>query len=216
MKNLFYKQIIEHEKEHNVLFWGCMHYGHDPNWTNPLWKIRGFKNVKEHDLTIVNNWNIKSMNNTVGFLLGDNIFGHNAHDRLIDFFRSISFKRIYIMPGNHNSGWKQIFENIEGNIYYPEDGKEVIFTPNYIEAIICGQEVVMSHYPLASWNRQSKGSIMIHSHTHANLYKNELGKLLYKAKIIDVGVENCPFPISIAEIKRKFEKLDPIVFDHHS
>jgi calcineurin-like phosphoesterase family protein len=216
MKSLFYKPIVENEKENDVLFWGCIHYGHNPNWPIPLWQTRGFKDVYEHDFTILNNWNSKANHNTVGFLLGDNIFGYNAHERLIGLFEAISFKKLYVMPGNHQAGWKQIFESVEGNTYHTASGKEVIFVPNYLEATIGGQEIVMSHYPLASWNRQSKGSFMIHSHTHANLYKNELGKLLYRAKIIDVGVENCPFPLSLAEIKHKFRQMDVTVFDHHS
>ena len=215
MKEYFYKPVKEDTKEQNVLFWGCLHYGHDPDWNIPLWKNRGYNSCAEHDLGIVNNWNSKANQNTIGFLLGDNIFGHNAEERLKKFFQEIMFKKIYIMPGNHQAGWKQIFESVEENVY-TEHGREVIFVPNYLEAVIGGQEIVMSHYPLASWNRQSKGSFMIHSHTHANLYKSEVGKILYKAKIIDVGVENCPFPMSLAEIKRKFRDMDNTSFDHHT
>ena len=217
MKDYFYKAIKENEKENNVLFWGCVHLDHlSEHWTIPIWKHRGYNSLEEYNLGLVNNWNSKANHNTVGFLLGDSIFGHNAEEKFIKFLKDISFKKLYVMPGNHQGGYKQIFESIEGNTYYPEEDKEVIFVPNYLEAIIGGQEIVMSHYPLASWNRQSKGSFMIHSHCHANLYKSEVGKILYKAKIIDVGVENCPHPISLAEVKKKFRDMENVSFDHHT
>lgn len=193
-----------------------MHYKHDPSWEVPIWKARGYESCDHHASGIINNWNSKANENTIGFLLGDNIFGYNAEENLKNFLNSISFKRIYMMPGNHTAGWKQIFESIEGNVYRPCEDKEVIFVPNYLEAFVNGQEIVMSHYAIASWNRQSKGSFMIHSHSHGNLYKNEIGKILYKAKIIDVGVENCPSPISFGEIKKKFREQSNVSFDHHT
>ena len=55
---------------------------------------------------------------------------------------------------------------------------------------------------------------MVHGHSHGNLYNSDLGKILYKARIIDVGIENCPSPISMREIKNKF-KENPTSFDHH-
>ena len=217
MKDYFYKPIKEDEKEHNVLFWGCVHLNHlSEHWTVPIWKHRGYDSIEEYNLGLVNNWNSKANDKTIGFLLGDSIFGHNAEEKFIKFLKDISFKKLYVMPGNHLGGYKQIFDSIEENVYYPEENKEVIFVPNYLEAVIGGQEIVMSHYPLASWNHQGKGSFMIHSHCHANLYKSEVGKILYKAKIIDVGVENCPYPISLAEVKKKFRDIENVSFDHHT
>jgi calcineurin-like phosphoesterase family protein len=55
---------------------------------------------------------------------------------------------------------------------------------------------------------------MIHGHSHGNLYGSEMGEVLYKARVVDVGVERYPSPPSFKEIKEKFKK-HPVSFDHH-
>jgi calcineurin-like phosphoesterase family protein len=214
MKNLFYKPVKINAKNHEILFWGCLHYGHDPKWEVPIWKSRGFNSSKEHDTGIISNWNSKANKNTIGFLLGDTMFGYGGAEKFTSLMKSLNFKKVYVMSGNHIAGWHQAFESVEDNVLQIDD-KEVVFVPNYLEAYVNGQAIVASHYPLASWNGQGKNSIMIHSHTHSNLYNTPLGDILYKAKIMDVGVENCPFPISFGEIKSKFDK-NSVSFDHHT
>jgi hypothetical protein len=73
----------------------------------------------------------------------------------------------------------------------------------------------MSHYAIASWNGQGKGAWMLHSHSHGSLYGTDLGNILYKAKIADVGVERFLYPPSFGEIKSNF-KEDAVSFDHHN
>jgi calcineurin-like phosphoesterase family protein len=216
MKDFFYKPLKVNEKEENILVWGCLHYGHDPtSWEVPLWKMRGYDSVISHNIGIKRNWESKANHNTVGFLLGDTIFGMNAEYRLKALFEELSFKALYVMPGNHQAGWKQLFEASEDGVLHLNSEKKVFFVPNYLECVINGQSVVMSHYPVASWNGQSKGSIMIHSHCHGNLYHSEVGKSLYKAKIIDVGVEKCPAPLNFREVRKIFNDRENVSFDHH-
>lgn len=217
MKDLFYKSVKITSTDHDVLFWGCMHYGHDPKWDVPIWKTRGYNSSFEHDEGLIMNWNKKAGASTIGFLLGDTIFGHNADERLISLFRRLDFKQLYIMSGNHQAGYKQLIEKVQDNILLPSasEYKQVHFVPNYLETSINGQSIVLNHYAQATWNGQHKGAWHLHSHSHGNLYKSELGKLLYKAKIMDVGVEICPEPISFAELRAKFRKYDQVTFDHH-
>jgi calcineurin-like phosphoesterase family protein len=217
MKGLFYQPVRVEAKNHEVLFWGCLHYRHNPKWELPIWKRRGYESSAEHDEGIVRNWNSKATEKTVGFLLGDIMFGYGGEEEFVKLMNRLNFWRVFVMSGNHHAGWKQTFESLRDNtLYLNGHKKEVIFVPNYLEAYVNGQPIVCSHYALAAWNGQGKGSYMIHSHSHGNLYGTELGNVLYKAKIMDVGVERCPFPISFGEIKSKFDKLDPIAFDHHN
>jgi calcineurin-like phosphoesterase family protein len=216
MKGLFYQPVRVEAKNHEVLFWGCLHYRHNPKWEIPIWKRRGYESSAEHDEGIVRNWNSKATEKTVGFLLGDVMFGYGGAEEFVKLMNRLNFDRVFVMSGNHHAGWKQAFESVKDNtIYLNGHRKQVIFVPNYLEAYVNGQPIVMSHYAIASWNGQGKGSWMLHSHSHGSLYGTDLGNILYTAKIMDVGVERHPFPVTFGSIKSNFN--DPVVsFDHHN
>jgi calcineurin-like phosphoesterase family protein len=217
--NYFWEPLkFEHT---NVWFWSDLHIGHRCEyWEVPLWKNRGFSSVEEHDRTLIERWNKNITLESVVFLLGDIMFGQNGRQRLKDLFFDLNFKEIYLLGGNHYAGFKQHLSDsyIQDGVRYQSYGyKTVYFCPNYIEVFVCGQPIVVSHYPLASWNGQAKGSFMVHGHCHGNLYKSEVGKILYKhCKILDVGIENQPYPISFSKLRTYFKDKDNIAFDHHT
>jgi calcineurin-like phosphoesterase family protein len=201
MKNLFHQPVKETAKNHQILFWGCTHYRHNPSWDNPIWKTRGFNSSEEHDLGLIQRWNEKADNSTIGFLLGDVVFGRDAQTHITQFFDSLQFSRLYVMPGNHQAGWKQLFTSVESNVYQNSRGSEVIFVPNYLEAYVNGQAIVMSHYPILSWNGQGKGSWMLFSHVHGSLGKSEIGSMyISRGYAREVSVEAAPSPLSYGEI----------------
>ncbi len=215
MKFLFYKPIkITSELDTEVSFWSDTHFGHKcEHWERPLWSARGFSSVEDHDEALIQRWNEKCNNNSVIFHLGDFMFGFSADLRFIETVNKLNFKELYIMSGNHTSGWKQIFEKQRNNVLNLSETKRVIFIPNYVEAIVNDVFIVLSHYPIASYNKQARGSLMLHGHCHGNLYKSEIGPLLYKSKILDVGVETCSTPITLAELKDKFNCIESFTYD---
>lgn len=217
MKFLFYRPLKVTANERDICFWSDTHFGHRcERWETPIWKARGFSSIEEHDWSLINYWNEKATPNTTFFHLGDFIFGYDTVQRFDTILKQVNFETLYLMPGNHNSGWKQHFEQQSKNILYLSDTKRVIFVPNYLEALINNQPIVMSHYPIVSYNGQAKGSWMLHGHCHSNLYKNPIGSLLYKAKIVDVGIENMPKPTTFSELLCFFENKGAITFDHHN
>jgi calcineurin-like phosphoesterase family protein len=197
-----------------------MHLGHKcEHWETPLWKNRGFDCVEDHDETLINRWNNKLNQESEIFHLGDIIFGINGEERLTNALNRLTFKTLYLFSGNHAGGYKQLLSKSseENGIRYLDfNNKRVYFVPNYLEMVVCGQSIVASHYPLASWNGQAKGSWMVHGHCHQNLCRSEIGSILYKCKIIDVGVENSPIPISFSEVRSKFKNIENKTFDHHT
>lgn len=216
MKFLFYRPLKITASEPDVCFWSDTHFNHRcERWEIPLWKARGFNSVEEHNDVLIQRWNKKANNNSVFFHLGDFIFGYDSVHHFKQIISQVKFKDLYVMPGNHNSGWKQVFEEQRGNVWKISDTKRVIFVPNYLEAFVNGQPIAMSHYPLASFNGQAKGAWMIHGHCHSNLYKSEIGPLLYRSKIIDVGIENSPEPITFKELKSFFKDRETITYDSH-
>ena len=216
MKFLFYQPIKIVAKEWDVCFWSDTHFNHAcPHWEIPLWKARGFSSVEAHNEGLIERWNKKCNEETVAFHLGDFIFGYDSIQNFKSIISRLNFKTLFVMPGNHNSGWKQVFEEQRNNVWALNANKQVVFIPNYVEAYINGQLIVMSHYPILSFNGQSKNSICLYGHVHGNLAKNEIGKLYQKARALEVTVENCPEPISFKEVKTYFRNKPPVSFDHH-
>lgn len=217
IKELFYKPVNERGKDKDFLFWCCMHSGHDPKWAVPLWKMRGYDSAEAHTQGTKDAWNSKATNDTVGFLLGDTMFGANGYERLKQLFYDLKFKRLYVMPGNHQAGWKQVFESCEENVFKINSGKEVIFVPNYLEAYVNGQSIVMSHYPVLSWNGLADGAWMLFGHVHGSLVKSELGRMyLEKAgRVLEVSVETAPTPLTFGEIRAKMKAKNVEEIDHH-
>ena len=204
----------------NVWFWSDLHIGHKcEHWEIPLWKNRGFDSVQEHDANLISRWNSNIKSTSTVFHLGDIMFGPNGAERLHSLLCQLNFDTLYLLGGNHHAGFKQLLYNSyskSGVRTVEIENKTIYVCPNYIEAVVCGQPIVVSHYPLASWNGQAKGSWMIHGHCHGNLYKSELGKILYSCKITDVGVELCPKPKSFEELRKQFAEKQSKTFDHHT
>lgn len=217
MKYLFYQPLKIVAKDYEICFWSDTHFNHKcEHWEIPLWKARGFNSVEEHNEGLIKRWNEKSNQKTTFFHLGDFIFGYDSIVHFKNIIRRLSFKDLYIMPGNHCSGWKQVFEEQKSNVWNVDEGKRVIFIPNYLEAYINGQPVVMSHYPILSFNSQSKNGICIYGHVHGNLIKNEIGKLYAKARTLEVTIENSPSPMTFGEVRSFFKGREPVSFDHHA
>ena len=179
--------------------------------------MRGYDSPEAHEQGLIDNWNSKANEKTVGFLLGDNVFGDSDGSKFLHLMKSLKFEKVYVMSGNHVSGFRQNFDNRSPGNVLDVDGKSVVFVPNYLEAFVNSQAVVMSHYPILSWNGQAKGSYHLHSHTHGRLGDSVLGKA-YKesgARVVEVSIEVYPVPLNFGEISAILNKKAPVSFDHH-
>lgn len=218
LKFMYYSPILVKGEEDKIIFWSDTHFGHRcERWDVPLWKHRGFQSIEEHDTSLVERWNSVACNDTVAFFLGDFIFGPDTIKRFEQILGSIKFKTLYMMPGNHNSGWKQHLEKSASphGVWNISPYKRVIFVPNYLEAVVNKQPIVLSHYPIVSFNGQARNSWMIHGHCHGKLYQSAAAKFIYTAKVIDVGVENSPYPKTFHELKDYFVNRQVVSFDHY-
>jgi calcineurin-like phosphoesterase family protein len=202
----------------DVLFQGCWHLNHDPkHWDKPIWAQRGFDSAREHFDGLINNWNSVATNESIGFSLGDLAFGNEADQTLEFFLRAINFSTIYLMGGNHTAGIGKILGRLNSNVWQLTESKRAIFIPNYFEAIVCGQSIAMSHYPILSHNGAARGSWMLYSHVHGNLGLSDIGKSFQSnGKSKEVSVEVAPFPLSFNLLKEYFKNKESFAPDHHT
>jgi calcineurin-like phosphoesterase family protein len=195
----------------NVHFVSDTHFSHDREW---LVKSRGYNSIQEHDEGIIEKWNKQVQPQDVVWNLGDFIFLKGAEERMEKIIRRLNFSTLYLQPGNHLAGFKQLKEK-HGRQYVLEDGRIVEFRNDYDEIIVDNRGMVLCHYPIISWNGMAGGSILVHGHCHSKLVGTEIGNLLYKARAIDVGIESFGRPVSFQEIVEIVDKRGIVTFDHH-
>jgi calcineurin-like phosphoesterase family protein len=156
---------------------------------------RPFNSIEEMNEEIVKNWNAKVGKNDICFFLGDLGFPRNAktYHELESIVRSLNGKEIHFIRGNHDKDLKGATKALFSSFL------------DYMEVEIDGQFIVMSHYPMLTFNKSFYGSWMLHGHCHGNLPEDSLSKR------IDVGIDCWNYsPVSFEELKIKMStKLTP-------
>lgn len=199
---------------HNVYFTSDTHFGHNKEF---LYGKRGFKNVMEHDGAIIERWNrVVGKGDTV-IHCGDVMFGEGGAERLLSILKVLNFKKLWLLPGNHHAGYKQLLRLVsQDGTYLLEDGdelKEIELVPNYMEFVVNRQPMVVCHYPIASWNGMGKGVWCISGHCHGSFHGSQ--KDAQEGKILDLGIEVVEGPISFCEVAHIMEHKAVKIVDHH-
>jgi calcineurin-like phosphoesterase family protein len=212
-------KISLNSKEQKIWFMSDLHLGHDKPF---ILKPRNYSDIQE---ALNDTW--KVIGETIGpddivFNLGDPVVG--AGPNSLDYAKRLIHlpcKQQYFVWGNHNAGIKQIYDEsmrilhpdlfLDCYVYpLPVPFSNFTFLGDYCELHIDKIPVILSHYPIASWNHLSKGGFHIHGHSHRNM-KEDLN-----LKRIDVSWDYKKRPIEWNEIRRELEKRTTISPDHHS
>lgn len=199
---------MRYEKQ-NIFFISDLHIGHK----NVIkFDNRPFEGVDEMHTKMIQNWNSVVGDDDIVYFLGDLSF---SRDELTKWFIYSLKGKIHFIMGNHDK-YKSIskFGRWE-NIY--EYGTEINIKD---EASVSSrgsqgyQRIIMSHYPILSWNKAHYGSWHLHGHTHGNLFKSNQD--YYKRKVIDVGCNCIDYtPISYQQVKSIMDKKTISAVDHH-
>jgi calcineurin-like phosphoesterase family protein len=132
---------------------------------------RPFRNIEEHDNTIINNWNNIVTDKDRVFLLGDVMFTHKK-DEVLSLLLSLNGK-ITILLGNHDKPLCKLFYSGK---YFNRNNKIFIAGQIYETKVLINkkyEKVVLSHYPILSWNANYHGRKHFYGHVHSKLpYKN--------------------------------------------
>lgn len=154
------------------------HYGHynivfgKSEWTDKS-RCRPFQTVDEMNYILIESINNTVKENDILYCLGDWSLGgkHN-----VEIFRKqLHVKEINLITGNHNA-------YIKKNISYYEHFFNIL--PDIFNININKQFIVMCHFPIASWERLSQGSLMLHGHLHS-----QPGFTLGPGRMMDVGID---------------------------
>ena len=213
-------------------FVSCLHFGHDREF---LWKPRGFKNVTEHDETLIQRWNERVGKDDIVFSIGDTIFGQNADVRLKEIFRRLTFWKLFVSPGNHFSGWHQLYkealkswaeskgltyEEVRGYHIYPleylvdgDPSKRVLFMPNQFSIYAGRQAICLNHFPEYPHNGAGKGVWGVFGHCHGN--NPDTNPNTAKRKTLDVCVESFGGPVDFQTVERWMNSKEADDVAHH-
>ncbi len=126
---------------------------------------------------LVRRWNAVVTPDDTVFHLGDVSFGTlNKTEHILHALNG----RKFLVPGNHDDGllgkkrFRACFTGVLDPIF-----QALLAVPGQEKPVM----VVLSHFPLLSWNRMNHGSWHLHGHSHGGFPFNGLVRRL------DVGVD---------------------------
>lgn len=216
--------------EDRLFFISDLHISHNRDF---IYGPRGFRDVKEHDDTLVHRWNSVCDDGSVIFHLGDLIF--KADEAAFwTLLRRLQFGHLFLLEGNHQSGSKQAYastlkqqhpslvdkDGIPTAYVYPlhtcVDGaptRKVTFLSEYVEVMANKQHLVLCHYPLISHHGQGHNSVLCCGHSHNNCALT--AKATGQGMRLDVGVESVSHPVTLREVNTILKGRSLDVRDHH-
>ena len=142
--------------------------------------------VSDDEIHYMNEMIISNWNNTITpedevFILGDVAMG--IIEKGIPLIRRMNGKK-YLVAGNHDV---KLRKYVRERMFGAED--LFVWVKDYFEYSYTHNEkrhrIIMSHFPMAHWNMQSKESIHLHGHLHSESSKKHINEY----KIMDVGMD---------------------------
>ena len=161
---------------------------------------RPFANVKEMNMTIINNWNSVVGKDDVVWHLGD--FAFTKFDEEIRILTGALNGKINLVVGNHD---KYLLKRKHLQSLFNR-----FFVLPYHEVNVNGIDLTLSHYAMRVWNKSHYGSVHLFGHSHDQL--EDLG-----TRSFDTGVDSNNFtPVSLDKMKEKTrDKTAGILKDHY-
>lgn len=193
---------------------GCLHLNHNPNWDNPIWKMRGFVSAEEMTYKIIDGINQECGANDKLLVLGDFCL-NTTKEQFESLISRINCQMLFIR-GNHNNPWEKLyFQHCIEKFGYEVIGyhwlNKITYFGDYIELHWNKQIFVCNHYPMLVWDKLSHGCIALNSHSHGSCKLTTPNDLSMKQ--IDVGWDVWRKPIGFKEImscanKKQIHKWD--------
>ena len=190
------------------------HFGHKnivrgvTNWRTqdgevPIDSTRDFQTIEQMNERLIDGINHFVGQDDTLIMLGDVSFG--GFDNIGIFLERLVCHNIHLILGNHDHHIDRNRDFVQGRF---------LSVQHYLEVNIEGQDFVLCHYPLQSWNGLNKGVIHLHGHVHLSPNRK-----FGNGKRLDVGMDgNGMDPYSISEIIKIMDKIpigSDMSGDHH-
>jgi calcineurin-like phosphoesterase family protein len=170
----------------NILVWSDVHFGHRnvmkfcpatrPWAADPLNPTDD--ETKVMDKALIEAWNKRTKGKTI-FMLGDFSFSRDSEYNAWIFSQLLGDKHLILGNHDHSDTRKLPWSSIS----------------NYKELKVEGNQFILFHYPISSWNNCRHGSFHLHGHVHG---EHVPGK--QTLRMLDVAVDNgFAEPISLRE-----------------
>ena len=156
-------------------------------------RLRGFCPI---DLQLIDQWNNRVGRGDTVYVLGDFALSWGARDRTyIESALSCLHGTKILISGNHDRrevlkapSWAKVTPYHEIKVTLPNGER---------------RKIVMSHYPLLTWNGQRDGSWMLHGHCHGAIQSTN-------SRRHDVGVDANGFaPVALTKLAELLEPRTP-------
>lgn len=179
-----------------IFFTADTHFGHQ----NILqYCNRPFSSIEEHDEELIKRWNSKvSMNDEV-YHLGD--ISYDTGDWSV--LNRLNFKHLYLIVGNHDHDVLKNICKLERPYSISTYGEHNEYVSTLVRINFQGipKDVVLSHFPMASWERSHYGSYHLFGHVHGQTEDDQT------VRSLDVGVDCWDYyPVSAQEIEERMMK----------
>lgn len=173
---------------------------------------RPWVDIKQMNEAIINNWNEVIGEDDVVFMLGDFSWNKDPMEikRIFDRLRG---GHIFVLFGNHDTMGQ--FSKVKSKRVNFISDTAMIFISGIDERKPSKEyEVMLSHFPLATWPHFQRGTVNLHGHIHSGPRSKcdidcpGFDLILKPGLTYDVGVDNNNYyPIEIREILTKLNKL---------
>jgi len=180
-----------------------------------IYEPRGFTSQEAHDEALIERMNKKVPEGAVLVNAGDFALKDPDGSVTESVLSRLHFKILYV-NGNHPSGVKQLYKKaliaagVPGGLEaYPVTWGNITFVGKMFECQIANQLIVVTHYPMLTWEGSGDGSWNLHGHEHNSL-PDSLG-----AKRLDVGVDRFPNGISFSELQALMQTKSIFKVGHH-
>lgn len=122
------------------------------NW--PSWD-----NITAMNEVIIKNWNEDVSADDDVYIIGDVAMG--LIEKAPALIRRLNGKK-YLVAGNHDKALRKLIS------HDPSVADLFVWVKDYYEMYYLDHLICMSHYPMATWNKKTRGGIMLHGHGHGD------------------------------------------------
>lgn len=161
-----------------VYFTSDLHFYHK-NIMSYSPSFRSYESAEEMNEKLIELWNSVVTPEDTVYNLGDLSMAANTK-KIIEVAKRLNGKHFLIL-GNHDHSIKKDKEKL---IAITKDDGNKMFEDirDYKLLTFPGIQIILSHYPMAAWENQQNGSIMLHGHLHDYMTN-------VKGKILNVGFD---------------------------